>query len=115
VRGKGRTSRTVLLGRDARQALADYLEYERPGDAAASTGPAALFLSAASIAARHPDGRVSPRSINTIVSDSPSPPATTAPNPNAASATPMTATCACTPTHPTTSPPATSKTYDHEA
>ncbi|MGP4104701.1 tyrosine-type recombinase/integrase [Nonomuraea sp. KM90] len=69
VRGKGRTSRTVFLGRDARQALADYLEYERPGDAAASTGPAALFLSAASIAARHPDGRMSPRSINTIVSE----------------------------------------------
>nr|WP_275955199.1 tyrosine-type recombinase/integrase [Planomonospora venezuelensis] len=52
VRGKGRTSRTVFLGRDARQALADYLEAERPGDAAASAGPAALLLSAASIAAR---------------------------------------------------------------
>ncbi|WP_158088656.1 tyrosine-type recombinase/integrase [Thermoactinospora rubra] len=69
VRGKGRTSRTVFLGRDARQALADYLESERPGDAAASTTPAALFLSAASIAARRPDGCMSPRSINTIVGE----------------------------------------------
>ena len=33
VRGKGRTSRSVFLGRDARHALADYLEAERPGDA----------------------------------------------------------------------------------
>ncbi|NBE99610.1 MULTISPECIES: tyrosine-type recombinase/integrase [unclassified Nonomuraea] len=69
VRGKGRTSRTVFLGRDARQALADYLELERPSDAAASTDAAALFLSAASIAARRPDGRLSPRSINTIVGE----------------------------------------------
>ncbi|MFB4269945.1 tyrosine-type recombinase/integrase [Nonomuraea sp. GTA35] len=69
VRGKGRTSRTVFLGRDARQALADYLDQERPGDAAASAGPAALLLSAASIAARRPDGRLSARSINTIVGE----------------------------------------------
>ncbi|MEU4223525.1 tyrosine-type recombinase/integrase [Nonomuraea sp. NPDC026600] len=73
VRGKGRTSRTVFLGRDARQALADYLQSERPGDAAASavagTAAVALFLSAASIAARRPDGRLSPRSINTIVGE----------------------------------------------
>ncbi|MEV4170644.1 tyrosine-type recombinase/integrase [Nonomuraea sp. NPDC049709] len=69
VRGKGRTSPTVFLGRDARQALADYLAQERPGDAAASTGAVALLLSAASIAARRPDGRLSPRSINTIVGE----------------------------------------------
>ncbi|MGW4796312.1 tyrosine-type recombinase/integrase [Nonomuraea sp. NPDC004297] len=69
VRGKGRTSRTVFLGRDARQALADYLQQERPGDAAASTGATALLLSAASIAARRPDGRLSARSINTIVGE----------------------------------------------
>ncbi|MFG1967529.1 tyrosine-type recombinase/integrase [Nonomuraea sp. NPDC049028] len=73
VRGKGRTSRTVFLGRDARQALADYLDQERPGDAAASTvagtAAAALLLSAASIAARRPDGRLSARSINTIVGE----------------------------------------------
>ncbi|HXL20423.1 MAG TPA: hypothetical protein VN961_23125, partial [Streptosporangiaceae bacterium] len=30
VRGKGRTSRSVFLGRDARHATADYLETERP-------------------------------------------------------------------------------------
>ncbi|MGH3587744.1 MAG: tyrosine-type recombinase/integrase [Pseudonocardia sp.] len=67
VRGKGRTSRIVFLGRDTRQALADYLEHERGGD----TDPesAALFLAAASIAARRPGGRLSPRSINTIVGE----------------------------------------------
>ncbi|RVX37877.1 phage integrase family protein [Nonomuraea polychroma] len=69
VRGKGRTSRTVFLGHDARQALADYLRGERPGDAAASIEAAALFLSAASIVARRPDGRLSARSINTIVGE----------------------------------------------
>ena len=65
VRGKGRTSRTVFLGRDARHAIADYLDHERPGDA--NTGCDALFLAAASVAARRLDGRLSPRSINTIV------------------------------------------------
>jgi integrase len=69
VHGKGRTTRTVFLGRDARQALADYLQAERPGDAAASHEPTALFLTAASVAARRPDGRLSPRSINTIVAE----------------------------------------------
>jgi site-specific recombinase XerD len=67
VRGKGRTMRTVFLGLDARNALADYLEHERPHDLdEAST---ALFLAAASIATRRPGGRLSPRSINTIVAD----------------------------------------------
>lgn len=67
VRGKGRTTRTVFLGLDARTALADYLEHERPDDLdEAST---ALFLAAASIATRRPSGRLSPRSINTIVAD----------------------------------------------
>lgn len=33
VQGKGRTSRTVFLGRGARHTVADYLETERPGDA----------------------------------------------------------------------------------
>jgi integrase len=65
VRGKGRTNRNVFLSADARTALADYLEHERPADAdQAST--AALFLSAASIGTRRPDGRLSPRSINAI-------------------------------------------------
>jgi site-specific recombinase XerD len=69
VCGKGRTSRTVFLGRDARTAIADYLERERSGDAAAGGNefPAPLFVAARSIATRRPGGRLSPRSINTIV------------------------------------------------
>lgn len=67
VRGKGRTSRTVFLGHDARTALADYLERERPGDVDQDT--TALFVAANSIAARRPGGRLSPRSINTIVAE----------------------------------------------
>ncbi|MGH3898574.1 MAG: site-specific integrase [Pseudonocardiaceae bacterium] len=55
------------MGRDTRQALADYLEHERGGDT--DPGSAALFLAAASIAARRPGGRLSPRSINTIVGE----------------------------------------------
>ncbi|MFI6317114.1 tyrosine-type recombinase/integrase [Nonomuraea sp. NPDC050556] len=67
VRGKGRTTRSVFLGRDARTALADYLQHERGGDLAPDS--TALFLAASSIAARQPDGRLSPRSINTIVGE----------------------------------------------
>ena len=65
VRGKGRTSRTVFLSRDARHAIADYLEYERPNDVDEQTE--SLFLAASSIGARRPGGRLSPRSVNTIV------------------------------------------------
>ncbi len=67
VRGKGRTSRTVFLGRDARHAIADYLEAERPGDA--DEHSEALFLAASSIGTRRPGGRLSPRSVNTIVGE----------------------------------------------
>ncbi len=67
VRGKGRIQRTVYLGRDARLALADYLEGERPGDA--EEDAAALFLAAASIATRWPGGRLSPRTVNTVVGE----------------------------------------------
>ncbi|MFC4062625.1 tyrosine-type recombinase/integrase [Planomonospora corallina] len=67
VRGKGRTTRSVFLGRDARAALADYLQAEHPIDA--TDDSTALFLAASSIAARRPGGRLSPRSINTIVSE----------------------------------------------
>ncbi|MET8051537.1 tyrosine-type recombinase/integrase [Streptosporangium sp. NPDC005286] len=67
VRGKGRTSRNVFLGRDARHAIADYLQSERPGDVDEQTQ--ALFLAASSIGARRPGGRLSPRSINTIVGE----------------------------------------------
>jgi len=64
VRGKGRTQRTVFLGSDARLGLADYLAHERPDD-----DSPALFLAAASIATRRPGGRLSPRTINTIVGE----------------------------------------------
>ena len=67
VRGKGRTQRTVFLGSDARLGLADYLERERPGDT--DVDSATLFLAAASIATRRPGGRLSPRTINTIVGE----------------------------------------------
>jgi site-specific recombinase XerD len=67
VRGKGRTTRTVFLGRDARHSIADYLEAERPGDADHESE--ALFLAASSISARRPGGRLSPRSVNTIVTE----------------------------------------------
>src|SRR5437764_2799453 len=65
VKGKGKTERTVFLSADARSALADYLENERPRDVTATT--TALFLSAESIAARTPDGRLSPQAINLIL------------------------------------------------
>lgn len=65
VRGKGRTERTVFLSADARQALAEYLERERPTDATPQTP--ALFLAAATVAARRSHGRLSPRAINLIL------------------------------------------------
>lgn len=65
VRGKGKTERTVFLSADARAALADYLEQERLRDATPATG--AVFLSAAGVAARAPDGRLSLRAINLIL------------------------------------------------
>jgi len=65
VKGKGKTERVVFLSADARAALADYLERERPQDAAGAAK--ALFLSAAGIPARSEDGRLSPRTINTIL------------------------------------------------
>ncbi|MCL4531661.1 MAG: tyrosine-type recombinase/integrase [Actinobacteria bacterium] len=65
VQGKGKTQRTVFLSADARTALADYLEQERPTDA--TEGSAALFLSARGLPARVRDGRLSPRAINLIL------------------------------------------------
>jgi site-specific recombinase XerD len=65
VKGKGKTERTVFLSVDARTALADYVEKERPRDVTATT--TALFLSAESIAARTPEGRLSPQAINLIL------------------------------------------------
>jgi len=64
VKDKGRTPRHVFVSADARGALADYLEHERPTDAGPDS--TALFLSAASIGSRRPDGRLSPRSVNLI-------------------------------------------------
>jgi integrase len=65
VQGKGGTERTVFLSADARRALADYLERERPRDA--GEGTPALFLTAAGIPARRPDGRLSLRAVNLIL------------------------------------------------
>lgn len=65
VHGKGKTERTVFLSVDARTALAEYLERERLHDA--TPGATALFLSAAGVAARAPDGRLSLRTINLIL------------------------------------------------
>ena len=65
VRGKGKTQRTVFLSVDARHALADYLEAERPVDTTEES--TALFLSAASVRSRRPDGRLSGRSVNSIL------------------------------------------------
>jgi len=67
VAGKGGTTRTVFLSADARTAVADYVELERPGDA--GDRAAGLFVSAASIASRRPDGRLSPRAVNSILHD----------------------------------------------
>jgi integrase len=65
VRGKGRSQRTVFLSLDARLALADYLEHERPADATDTS--IALFLAARTVAARRTDGRLAPRSVNLIL------------------------------------------------
>jgi len=65
VRGKGKTERTVFLSADARAALADYLEQERPHDAPDEA--CAIFLSAAGIPQRAADGRLSPRAINLLL------------------------------------------------
>jgi len=65
VQGKGHTERTVFLSNDARLALAEYLERERPRDVAPET--TALFLSATGLPARAADGRLSPRATNLIL------------------------------------------------
>lgn len=65
VKGKGGAERTVFLSADARQALADYLEKERPRDA--GEGTPALFLTATGIPARAADGRLSLRAVHLIL------------------------------------------------
>lgn len=65
VQGKGRTERTVFLSADARTALADYLERERPRDTGETA--TALFLSASGLPARAATGRLSPRAVNVLL------------------------------------------------
>jgi integrase len=67
VRGKGGTERNVFLSKDAREALAEYLETERPKDAGEATESEALFLSAAGTPARRRDGRLSVRAVNLLL------------------------------------------------
>lgn len=66
VAGKGKSQRDVFLSQDARQSLADYLEKEHAQDAAGLENPP-LFLSAANVLPRQPDGRLTPRSVNYIL------------------------------------------------
>lgn len=67
VRGKGKTERTVYLSSDAKRALLEYLEEERPRDE--TPGCTALFLSAAGRGNRKPDGRLATRTINGILEE----------------------------------------------
>jgi integrase len=65
VKGKGKTERTVFLSNDARLALADYLERERPKDSTEYTK--SLFLRVKKPTQATDEGRLSPRSINLIL------------------------------------------------
>ena len=65
IQGKGKSQRSVFLSQDARMALADYLEKERPLDAGADT--TALFVAAAGIPMRREDGRLSVGAVNGIL------------------------------------------------
>lgn len=64
IEGKGKLEREVYLSKDARQALADYLEKERPRDATEES--TALFLTAIGLPSRKPDGRMSKDALNDI-------------------------------------------------
>jgi integrase len=72
VKGKGKTRRNLWLPADARAALADYLEFERPGDTAHFAEPHALFLRAGNVySANDPgasrNGRLARNSVNYLV------------------------------------------------
>jgi integrase len=72
VKGKGKTRRNLWLPADARAALADYLEFERPADAAHFPEPRALFLRAGNVHAANdpegiPNGRLARNSVNYLV------------------------------------------------
>ncbi|NQX60567.1 tyrosine-type recombinase/integrase [Paenibacillus qinlingensis] len=65
VNGKGGTQRNVFLSEDAKHALADYIEKERPNEIPDSVK--ALFVNAVGASARLPDGRLDPRTINRVL------------------------------------------------
>lgn len=65
MQGKGKTERNLFLSRDTRQALADYLERERPRDA--TENATAMFLSAQGLPARSTNGQLSPRALNLVL------------------------------------------------
>ena len=67
VKGKGGTERNVFLSKDAREALAEYLETERLKDDGEASYSEALFLSAVGTPARREDGRLSVRAINLLL------------------------------------------------
>ena len=67
VKGKGGTERNVFLSKDAREALAEYLETERPRGAGEAIESGALFLSAVGTPARRADGRLSVRAVNLLL------------------------------------------------
>ena len=67
VKGKGGTERNVFLSKDAREALAEYLETEWPKDAGEAADSEALFLSASGTPARRGDGRLSVRAVNLLL------------------------------------------------
>lgn len=67
VKGKGGTERNVFLSKDAREALAEYLEVERIRDAGEDAESKALFLSAMGTPARRSDGRLSVRAVNLLL------------------------------------------------
>lgn len=67
VKGKGGTERNVFLSKDAREALAEYLETGRPKDAGEAIESEALFLSAVGTPARRQDGRLSVRAVNLLL------------------------------------------------
>lgn len=72
VRGKGKHFRDLFLGADARAALADYLEKERPLDAEHFGAPTALFVRAWNAPAHNDrdenrEGRLAVNTINYLI------------------------------------------------
>jgi site-specific recombinase XerD len=63
--GKGKSQGLAYLSRDARHALADYIEKERSQDETPESRT--LFLSASSLASRRESGQMTPQAINQIL------------------------------------------------